>query len=53
MLQVRIPLIRVQAALKHCAHAQIPVFSYTKLFVRDFGSGWFEQRHRLAFGRDE
>ena len=53
MLLSRISVIKVRAAVQHCAKRHFPCFNYTLLFVRDTGHGWFDQRHRFAFGRDE
>lgn len=50
--KVRISLIKVRAAMQFCAQRQFPLFNYTRLFVRDSGHGWFDQRHRFAFGID-
>ncbi len=52
MLLSRISLIKVRAAANQCAERHYPLFNYTRLFVRDFGRGWFDQRHRFAFGND-
>lgn len=52
MLLSRISLIKVRAAAQQCAQRHYPLFNYTRLFVRDAGHGWFDERHRFAFGRD-
>ena len=49
---VRISLIKVRADMQFCAQRQYPLFNYSRLFVRDSGHGWFDQRHRFAFGID-
>ncbi|TXT24382.1 MAG: hypothetical protein FD131_4979 [Rhodocyclaceae bacterium] len=51
--QVRISLIVVRAAVQQCVRTRFPVFNHLQLFVRDNGHGWFDQRRRFAFGRDE
>ena len=50
---VRISLLVVKGAVKQCAKTRFATFNYIQLFVRDYGHGWFDQRHRFAFGRDE
>lgn len=50
--KVRISLIKVRAAVQFCAQRHYPLFNYSRLFVHDCGHGWFDQRHRFAFGRD-
>ena len=52
MLLSRISLLRVRYAAKNCVQQRFPTFNYNRLFIRDSGHGWFEQRHRFAFGRD-
>lgn len=49
----RISLIRVRAAAQQCGQRHFPAFNYTHLFIRDFGHGWFDQRHRFAFSKEE
>jgi len=53
MVLSRISLIKVRAAVQQCGQRHYPLFNYTRLFVRDFGHGWFDERHRFAFGRDD
>ncbi len=50
---VRISLLVVKGAVKQCAMTRFPTFNHLQLFVRDNGHGWFDQRRRFAFGRDE
>jgi len=50
---VRISLLVVKGAVKQCAVTRFPTFNHIQLFVRDNGHGWFDQRRRFAFGRDE
>lgn len=52
MLLSRISLHRVRYAAKNCVQQRFPTFNYSRLFIRDSGHGWLEQRHRFAFGRD-
>jgi hypothetical protein len=52
MVLSRISLIKVRAAVQQCGQRHYPLFNYTRLFVRDYGRGWFDERHRFAFGRD-
>lgn len=47
----RISIFKMQGAIRHCAKGVVR-FSYVRLFLRDDGLGWIEQRHRFAFGSD-